>query len=967
MLEDDSLGESVLRNPGALHSKILTVLQDRLNGTSVYADPNNGFNALLEASVSITAEAVNEFYAATNAQYPKRVTTSAELYNHMSDQDYLQMMAKPSSTKFSLRLGTKYLIDNAVSFNDNYKKVIIPVDTVFSIGSRNYGLYYPIEIRINKKTNNFVVVYDTSVENPLKTLTSNAISTMTYTISGLEIIYIEFEAFQFTKTSDTSHVTSLQGFRKSYTFTDKYYACRVFTKISDNWVELSTTLSEEIYDVTVPTAKLKLYEDINKIDVVIPQIYFSKNMLGNSIKVDVYTTEGAIVSNLTSVEASSTTARFASQSDAASQYSTILNSTPTMKLVPLEATLSGGSDGISFTELRKRVINNSVYNKVIISPPDIENYLSDEGFKLTKLVDNLTDRIYYASRTLTGGANYNVPVSSAYIQVQLSDIEDVPTIRQFEDNVVSILPTTLYQYSESANICTPCTTEDLTVLNNMTQEAFIEEVNTTRYTRSPLHLVTYTKSTYPYTKSFNLLSPSIDGIRFIAENINIGSQMSATAAIVEHLNNGAGGYNIRVRIKKSTDFASLSEDNLLIILSTLDKSGRFVYAVGIRYGVIDDDYLYDFKIDTTYHISEDGYFRSEMYYDLQNRVVCDLGLSSTFSLLFFTNKAAFPATGQDYDLIDTLPAFLSELLIISKQEIDITFGKDLYEGIYNITDPQWSSQQYMTYLETEYEHYDSDVYETDSNGKLIVEIITDPDTGAQSVKLNKIHSAGDVIIDAMTGQPKIKHVKGDYKRNTDGSLIVSRTRELLYYVETPMFDARLYFSNNKTDVAYIKALPAEINTHIETIGSIRKDLIERTFMYFKPNRTMGTSSFSIGDGVLMQTSLGLSFKVKFYVTQATFKNDDLKKLIQSTSTDIISAGIENDIISFTEISKTIKNTLEEHVVSLDILGINGNVGLQTLIPLENDVKPMVALKLVIGADGQYMLKKDIEYEFAVNE
>lgn len=965
MFEDDSLGESILKNPGSLQSKIIDVLQTRLGGELIYADPNNGFNALLEASVSTTAEAVTTFFSATNAQYPKRVTTSEELYNHMSDQDYLQMMAKPSSTKFSLRLGTKYLADNAVSYNDYYKKVIIPADTVFSIGSRNYGIYYPIEIRINKKTNNFVVVFDTTTENPLKTLTSNAIDTTTYTITGLEIIAIEFDAYQFTKSSDTNHVTSIQGFRKSYTFTDKYYACRVFTKIDDAWVELSTTLSEEVYDVTEATAKIKLYEDVNKIDVVIPQIYFSKGMIGNTVKVDLYTTEGAIVSNLTSVEASSTTARFSSQEDASNQYSTILNSIPTMALVPTESSLSGGSDGISFAELRKRVINNSVYNKVIISPPDIENYLSDSGFSMTKLLDNLTNRIYYAGRTLTGGANYNVPVSSTDIQISLTDVANISTIKVFEDNIVTLLPTTLYQYSESANICFPCSDEDITVLNNMTKEAFVEEVNSTRYTRTPLHTVTYTSSTYPYTKSFNLLSPSINGIRFVAENINIGSQMSATAAIIEHLNDGAGGYNIRISVKKSEDFAALDEDNILIVLATTDKSGRFVYAVGIRYGTLNDTYLYDFKIDTTYHISEDGYFRTELYYDLQNTVTCDLSLDSTFQLLFFTNKDAFPATGQDYDLIDTVPSFFSDLLIVSKQEIDITFGKDLYNGIYNITDSQWSSEQYMTYLETEYEYYDADEYET-VDGKLVYQIVTDPDTGKQSVVLNKTHSAGDIKLDATTGEPIVKHYKGDYKRNTDGSLIVSKTRELIYYVEAPMFDARLYFSNNVNDVSYIKNLPTELNNYIDTVESISKDLIERTFMYFKPNRTMGTSSFSIGDGVITQTSLGLSFKVKFYVTEATYKSDDLKKLIKSTSTDIISAGIEDDIISFTDISTTIKDTLSEHVVSLDILGINGNVGLQTLIPQESDIKPMVALKLVIGADGQYALEKDIEYEFVVN-
>jgi hypothetical protein len=51
------------------------------------------------------------------------------------------------------------------------------------------------------------------------------------------------------------------------------------------------------------------------------------------------------------------------------------------------------------------------------------------------------------------------------------------------------------------------------------------------------------------------------------------------------------------------------------------------------------------------------------------------------------------------------------------------------------------------------------------------------------------------------------------------------------------------------------------------------------------------------------------------------------------------------------------------VTSIDIGGINGRQSLQTIMPTEGGIAPMVKLLLSIREDGKFVLKKDIRVKF----
>jgi len=127
---------------------------------------------------------------------------------------------------------------------------------------------------------------------------------------------------------------------------------------------------------------------------------------------------------------------------------------------------------------------------------------------------------------------------------------------------------------------------------------------------------------------------------------------------------------------------------------------------------------------------------------------------------------------------------------------------------------------------------------------------------------------------------------------------------------------------------------------------------------------MGTATFSVGDGTTVQYDLGLSFKIKYYVTEAIRKDEARLALITKVTEDTITEEVAKQVISTTEMTRVLKNALGDMIVSIDTLGINGVNNLQTLISAEDNDTTAVALKLVVNADGTLSLKKDIEIQWS---
>ena len=960
MFDNKALPAETLANPAAVQSLVLTEFQTRLGGTMSVADPNNSFNLLLEANASINAQTVRYMESQFASQYAVRATTSAELYNNMSDFDYLSMVAGPSNTQLNLTFNVDYLIANAVAFNSVYNRVVIPVNSQFYVGPLTFGIYYPIIININRITGNINVLWDTTIPNPLQKLATNMVPFVQYSSGGLNLITLTIPVAQFVLNSTTYSVVSQQGFIQNISYTDMFYAARVFTNLpSGSWTELAYTLSETVYDPTTPTAKLVIANDTNILTVSIPQIYFTNNQIGNQVKVLLYTTKGAITLDLTSVEVANCNCNFGLNDTTVNQYSTILANLSTIDLTPAETVITGGSNALSFVDLRNLVINGGLYTAVPVTPAELAAYSAKHGFSITKFIDNVTNRIYYASNTIIGGQNGYVMVTTATVAVQPSSTTLPSTILNFPtEQSVTILPTTLYTYNAQNNSCVPLSDTDTTVLNNMTKSEFAIELNTNTYTKCPFHIVTYTGSQYPVTKSFNLMNPSADTIRFMTDNVMLTPQMSVVSAVVIHNNNGTGGYTLRLGVTKTTSMAAIAETDITVYLSATDINNDVFYGIASLVGTSGALNIYELTIPTTYYISQQDTFRSTMSVVNQHTAVTvDIKLTTTFTVTFLINPTLYPTIAQDDNIVNGLPVPYNQLLGVSQQQIDVVFGVDLSSQIYNNTNALWSGVTYATYPTTVYQTYQNDVYETNSQGGLVYTVVSGV------VHLNKIHSKNDQVLDT-DGHPIVQYTAGTVRLDSLGNPIVMTTRQLQYYVSTIMFDARIFYSTNPLDIRFVQNLTATLMSYFTTLTSMQGNLLEQTSLYYKPNQTMGSAIFGSGNNTPLPLSLGFGFSLVAYVSQATLDNPILLSALIMDITTIVQSEMTNSIISLTNIADNIKTQLPDTIISIDVDGIDGTTTLQTVIVPVGTINPIVGQKLIYNANTDTLtLGQDLSIVF----
>ena len=977
MFEDTTLAASILSNPAAVQSLVLTEFQNRLNGKYSVADPNNTFNFLLEAASSINSQTIRSMESSFAAQYPVRATTSAELYNHMSDFDYLNMVATPSTTTLNLTFSVDHLIANAVAYpNSTYNRVIIPSGTQFYVGPLTFGIFYPINININQNTNNINVLWDTTNNNPLHELSTNMVPFVQYSNGGLNLITLTIPVSQFILSITTYPVVSQQGFIKNISYANQFYAARVFTNLpSGNWTELNYTFSETVYDPTTPTAKLIIQSDTGNFIVSIPQIYFTNNQIGNQVMVMVYTTSGAINLDLTSVEVSQCNCNFGLSDPGITRYSSILANLSTIDLTPAEKTITGGSNALTFTQLRDLVVNGGLYSGIPITPAQLNTFASKNGFSITKYIDNITDRIYYASNTIRGGQNGDIMVTTGTVEVSPSNTTTPSTIINFPNRkAVTILPTTIYSFNSLNNSCTPLTDAQATALKKKAINAksdFAIDVNTNTYTRCPFHMVTYYSSQYPITKSFNLSSPSVNNINFVRDNVLLTPQMSVVSAIIIYNGQNASGsdgtFTLRLGVTKTTTMTKVDESNITVLVSGTSVDGAGFYGTAVLTGTAGILYIYELTITTNFYLSQQGTFQAYMpssisgiptWFDIQ------LETNLTVTFLLSTSTPTWGGVSRDINTVSGLPSPYNELLDVCQQKLDVVFGVDLSKQIYNITNALWSTLLYATYPETVYLIYPNDVYETNSMGGLVY-TVTGSGSGA-TVNLTKIHNKGDHILDN-NGNPIIQYTAGSVKYDAAGDPIVLGSRQLNYYVSGIMFDIRLFYSENSADILFVKNLPPILTSYFDTLTSMQSNLLEQTNLYYTPNNTMGTSNFSAGNNTPVSLDLGFSFNYTVYVSQATIDNLVLKSQIITDLTIITQQELSKSVISLTDIAQNAKSQLSDTIVSLDVNGIDGNRNIQTVIVPSGTTQPIIAQQLVYDSNSDTLalqLNVNVTFELA---
>ena len=598
-MEDFSL--DAMANPALVEKRILDAYEEYVTGgEGVIVDANNTFMFLVEMFSQLTSDATDAVLNKLNALYPQRALTPEDLYMHMSDYDYVGLFASPASLNMEMILGKQELIANAVPVIENnvelnYRKVVIPDNTVFSIGNYNFGLYYPIEIRINNITKAFSVVYDTSSDdealngkNPLTQLTVNTVEYAFQSYKDIDIVALRFPVYQYNKATYLQDVAATNGFKQTFTFNDKFYAIRIYRSVNNKWVEIKQTLSDTVYDPMTVTAKLVVDTENNTVQVSLPQIYFTSGLVSSQLKIEIYTTSGELDEDITNISQTQISCTFQEDRTGLTlgEYSRPLNRAQTIQVYPIATKIAGGSNGYDFETLRSNVINNTFYSNVIARFASLQAKMRAEGFEVMKHEDSIMNRVFYCSKPITdlNGeiiASGSIPIHiSSDITKTVFDGSPIPqnyrwTRYRTADQSFMILPTALLKFDPTTGVSELVPNSEYPEeLEKVTDRA--AAYNKCQYTYQPFHLRVSMSDRYPVAYSYNLMNPSVDRIFFRGNNAALGESINGFTGAIDHKNGGTGGYTVRFAVTISENLQTLIDN------TELKDDGTYVSDVWLK-------------------------------------------------------------------------------------------------------------------------------------------------------------------------------------------------------------------------------------------------------------------------------------------------------------------------------------------------------------------------------------------------
>ena len=377
--------------PASIGRVIFNDLRDRLGAEYVPADVTSPYTHCVETAVTLTSAAMIRNDANNRKQYPKVANTEDEIYLHMSDADYLGRFGMPGTAPLYVCIPYDNLIVNAkLDEVTGIKKAVIGRHTSWKIAGVHLSINYPIEIRI-LPSGNIQVLADGSVTSPIQTLVTNLVPYRLIENMGNSYIEIKLEVYQYKRDTYVENLVSGTGFVREYNVPDNFYHCRVYNRVGDKseWRELKVSHTDELYSSEL-TAVLRRYK--NKLKVSFPQIYFTEGRLRGEVRIDILSSRGEYELALSEYKHSEFGVRWEDLDDKNDgQYTSIM---PMMTDVWMysDGSISGGSNEISFAELKERVVMDVKTVPVAVKALELEKQVKEHGFSVLLATDSATNR-----------------------------------------------------------------------------------------------------------------------------------------------------------------------------------------------------------------------------------------------------------------------------------------------------------------------------------------------------------------------------------------------------------------------------------------------------------------------------------------------------------------------------------------------------------------------------------------------
>lgn len=956
--------ESYPFNPLLIQREVLNALEAALEGKLETIDPTNPFGFLMEASCVLTSGFISKDYDLNRRQYAASAQTEEDLYYHMSDKDFLDRFALPAKEKFVLMLSEDE-VRLAMSEDPELgiRKLVIPRDTNITVGEVTFCLEYPIEIR-ELSHGGLQIIRDLSIESPITQLESNLVDWEIVTSWDGEREYthirMELPAKQVKIKTLTRGVTLAAPVSIDLAIDDYYHFARVFYQDDKgDWVEMQTTHNPNVYNIDVPTAVLKVTSD--NLNVSIPLIYCRQGLVDSQVRVDLYETKGELAMELGGYNLTEFTVDFVAI-DKKRDETIFTAPVPRLGTVICFSTglTTGGRNPLSFEELKRRVkLNTYGPQNIPISNVEIESRLQDEGFTIVKNVDLITNRIYYASRSLPLPTNDKlITAAAASIETLITSVDDLVATGNVRDNgeSVTILPGTIYESKNGV----------LNVINESAKEKFLKlplenravEVNKRHLYYTPFHYVMDLRNNRFDLRTYYLDKPNISSKTFDDFNNSTLLQITIDSYTIERTVNG---YKVSIVTSSDENIKALTRHQVGCVMMFKSKGEvEYAYLKGQLTGISPEtgERFFDFNIETNYNVNEDDdliltsfKMHNEDYREIPIKLEEDL------KIVFYTTEMNAPGWTL-HEMDDDLPRFLvpDEAKAIISETLRIRFGYPL--------NSLWKQARSVVSTEV-YETYPADVLGVYQNDVLDRDPVTGSGVRMENGRavLKYLHRKGDPIRGA-DGRQVVVHRKGDIVRDDQGRPIVARPRALARQLDLMLIEAAYWFATDTIATDYQKEIiQIYLDWMIDGLGSINERVLEQTKIYFYPRATLGLINVMYDNGIKSKIHAAQSLLVDLVVNKNVYANEDLKENIRISTIRVVNNLLNAGTISTSGIMSQLTKEYGDDVIGIKLSGLGGDKNIIAMSVLDDNKRCSLKKRLVVQSDNTLMVEEDVTVNF----
>ncbi len=955
--------QDLLTNPARAHLFALAMLEEVTDGKYALVDPTNPFAFLLESSTAVASAGLNKTETIIRRLYPTLAQNYDDLYYHMSDVDYLDRFATPARTNMVMFLGLEEVKQKAVLENNSgVRRLTIPRYTKFTVADTTFTSLYPIDIRVMMH-GGFRITFDDDILTDVDTLTTNLVDWTIVSMNGSNWLKITVPTMQLNISRVTAQINRTSGYSKVHSITDNFYYCEAYNYTNNNWVKMNVTHNELIHDPLTPTVVLNVLD--NAVKVSIPHIYTNNNLVNDTIRIDFYTTKGKIDLNLSGYNSTSFEANWNPLiGNNLDVYSAPLNTFNELIIFSPD-NVSGGNFGLSFEELRKRVINRTTISEGLpITNKQLASRLNNLGFNLVTNIDDITNRQFLATRMLPPPTN-NQTVSSMGASMQtlissFSSLSTNPLVLTGYDRI-TLQPEMLYALVNGK--LSVVSEQERQRLLSLSNKDLIDELGQTNLLFTPYYYVLNKAHTSLDCRIYDFKHPNVNSRYFFQQNLSIEPMFDILNYSIYPATDKTGFY-LEVEAMLGSTLKNTLASNLNIQLSfqAADTStryhldGKLISAVGEDGVISADRYIWQFLIGTNFDVNENDKLISMPNFAPMN-LIQEFDVTTVI-------RNIIPETYVPSELDDIIKdAYLhhGQWVAITQEKINVKLGERL-ERLYNRTRTVVDGDSMLVRESDEYMRYEKDVYKRDATGTIAFTY----NSQTQDITLTKLHSAGDIVFNEKN-EPIYKWRKGDIVLDTFGNpMYKDNGLGLKREIDLFLLDAKYYFANSATTLEYKDSVIKQINTWVnDDMVKLNNQLLERSEMFFHPIITKGNITVRADNNKMININSQQSFTITCFMNEFKYSDASLRDSITTTLIVTLYECLQYSTVSKDFILARLRAATSEDVISLTVDGFL-NDDWSTVTLLDQAQRLSFAKRLVSKVNGNIEVEDDVVVRYAIH-